>query len=50
MSTPGVVDPERLAGVADATLAAELAGERRPDAIAADPAAVLALLETRISL
>ncbi len=38
-----------LTGVADATLAAELAGERRPDAIAADPAAVLALLETRIS-
>ena len=35
-----------LTGVADATLAAELAGERRPDAIAADPAAVLALLET----
>ena len=38
-----------LTGVADATLAAELAGERRPDAIAADPAAVLALLETRLS-
>ncbi len=38
-----------LTGVADATLAAELAGERRPDAIAADPGAVLALLERRVS-
>lgn len=38
-----------LTGVADAALAATLDGERRPDAIAADPAAVLALLETRLS-
>jgi phosphoglycolate/pyridoxal phosphate phosphatase family enzyme len=38
-----------LTGVADAALAATLDGERRPDAIAADPAAVLALLEPRLS-
>jgi len=38
-----------LTGVADAALAASLEGERRPDAIAADPAAVLALLESRLS-
>ena len=38
-----------LTGVADAALAATLDGERRPVAIAADPAAVLALLEGRLS-
>jgi 4-nitrophenyl phosphatase len=38
-----------LTGVADAASAATLDGERRPDAIAADPAAVLALLEARLS-
>jgi HAD superfamily hydrolase (TIGR01450 family) len=38
-----------LTGVADAAMAATLDGERRPDAIAADPAAVLALLEPRLS-
>jgi HAD superfamily hydrolase (TIGR01450 family) len=38
-----------LTGVADASLAAQLEGERRPDAIADDPAAVLALLEARVS-
>jgi phosphoglycolate/pyridoxal phosphate phosphatase family enzyme len=37
-----------LTGVADAALAATLDGERRPDAIAADPAGVLALLEPRL--
>ncbi|MGQ0609322.1 MAG: HAD-IIA family hydrolase [Chloroflexota bacterium] len=38
-----------LTGVADAAAAASLDGERRPDAIAADPAAVHALLEGRVS-
>ena len=38
-----------LTGVADAAVAATLDGERRPDAIASDPAAVLALLEPRLS-
>ena len=38
-----------LTGVADAALAAKLDGNRRPEAIAADPAAVLALLEPRLS-
>ena len=38
-----------LTGVADAALAATLDGERRPEAIAADPRAVLALLEARLS-
>ena len=38
-----------LTGVADAAVAATLDGERRPDAIAADPAAVLALLESQLS-
>jgi 4-nitrophenyl phosphatase len=38
-----------LTGVADAAVAAALDGEERPDAIAADPAAVLALLEGRFS-
>jgi len=38
-----------LTGVADAALTATLDGERRPDAIAADPAAVLTLLENRLS-
>lgn len=38
-----------LTGVADAAMAAALDGERRPDAIAADPAAVLTLLEARLS-
>jgi len=38
-----------LTGVADGELATTLDGERRPDAIAADPAAVLALLEPRVS-
>jgi phosphoglycolate/pyridoxal phosphate phosphatase family enzyme len=38
-----------LTGVADAAHAATLDGERRPDAIAADPAAALALLEARLS-
>ena len=38
-----------LTGVADAALAATLDGERRPDAIAPDPAAVLGLLEGRLS-
>ena len=38
-----------LTGVADAALAATLDGERRPDAVAADPAAVLQLLEGRFS-
>jgi 4-nitrophenyl phosphatase len=38
-----------LTGVADAESAANLEGERRPDAIARDPAAVLALLEARLS-
>ena len=38
-----------LTGVADAALAATLEGERRPAAIAADPGAVLALLELRLS-
>ncbi len=36
-----------LTGVTDAALAATLDGERRPEAVAADPAAVLALLEPR---
>jgi len=38
-----------MTGVADPAMAAALDGERRPDAIAADPAAVLALLEARLS-
>jgi phosphoglycolate/pyridoxal phosphate phosphatase family enzyme len=38
-----------LTGVADATLAAGLEGERRPDAVAEDPSAVLALLAPRVS-
>ncbi|HEX7197295.1 MAG TPA: HAD-IIA family hydrolase [Candidatus Limnocylindria bacterium] len=38
-----------LTGVADATQAAGLEGERRPDAVAEDPSAVLALLATRVS-
>jgi len=38
-----------LTGVADAALAAALDGERRPEAIAVDPAAVMALLEPRLS-
>ncbi|MDQ4035199.1 MAG: HAD-IIA family hydrolase [Chloroflexota bacterium] len=38
-----------LTGVADAALAAGLQGERRPEAIAADPPAVLALLDVRVS-
>ena len=38
-----------MTGVADAAMAAALDGERRPDAIGTDPAAVLALLETRLS-
>ena len=38
-----------LTGVADAALVATLDGERRPDAIAADPAAVRALLEPRLN-
>lgn len=38
-----------LTGVADEAMAATLDGERLPDAIAADPAAVLALLEARLS-
>jgi phosphoglycolate/pyridoxal phosphate phosphatase family enzyme len=37
-----------LTGVADAALAATLDGERRPDAIADDPAAVWALLEPHL--
>jgi 4-nitrophenyl phosphatase len=38
-----------LTGVADAVAAASLAGERRPDAVAADPAEVRRLLEARVS-
>ena len=38
-----------LTGVADADIAASLVGERRPDAVAADPAAVRRLLEPRVS-
>jgi phosphoglycolate/pyridoxal phosphate phosphatase family enzyme len=38
-----------LTGVADAGLVATLDGERRPDAVAAGPAEVLALLRPRIS-
>jgi 4-nitrophenyl phosphatase len=38
-----------LTGVADAATAERLEGERRPTAVAADPAAVRALLEDRIS-
>jgi HAD superfamily hydrolase (TIGR01450 family) len=38
-----------LTGVADAGVAAALAGERRPDAVAADPGAVRRLLEPRVS-
>jgi HAD superfamily hydrolase (TIGR01450 family) len=38
-----------LTGVADARRAATLAGERRPDAVAADPAEVRALLASRLS-
>lgn len=38
-----------LTGVADAALAAALTGDRRPDAIAADPAAVWAILEPLVS-
>ena len=38
-----------LTGVADAELAAGLAGERRPDAVAADPGEVRRLLEARVS-
>jgi phosphoglycolate/pyridoxal phosphate phosphatase family enzyme len=38
-----------LTGVADAALADGLDGDRRPDWIAADPAAVLDLLELRVS-
>ncbi|MEO5986036.1 MAG: HAD-IIA family hydrolase [Candidatus Limnocylindria bacterium] len=37
-----------LTGVADAAMAATLTGERRPDEVAADPGAVLALLEGRL--
>lgn len=38
-----------LTGVADASSAAELAGERRPDAVATDPSEVRRLLEGRVS-
>lgn len=38
-----------LTGVADAAAAATLTGERRPDAVAADPHEVRALLEARLS-
>jgi 4-nitrophenyl phosphatase len=38
-----------LTGVADAASAASLAGERRPDAIAAGPGEVLRLIEGRVS-
>jgi 4-nitrophenyl phosphatase len=38
-----------LTGVADAALADGLEGDRRPDWIAADPAAVLDLLDLRVS-
>lgn len=38
-----------LTGIADEVIAASLDGERRPDAVAADPAAVRALLAPRIS-
>ena len=38
-----------LTGVADALSAEALTGERRPDAVAADPAAVLELLASRLS-
>lgn len=38
-----------LTGVADALSAGALTGERRPDAVAADPAAVLELLASRLS-
>ena len=38
-----------LTGVADAAVAATLRGERRPDAVAAGPAEVLALLKPRLS-
>jgi HAD superfamily hydrolase (TIGR01450 family) len=38
-----------LTGVADAARASELEGERRPEAVAADPATVRALLEPRVS-
>jgi 4-nitrophenyl phosphatase len=37
-----------LTGVADAASASTLAGDERPDAVAADPAAVRALLEERV--
>jgi ribonucleotide monophosphatase NagD (HAD superfamily) len=38
-----------LTGVADASLASSLEGERAPDAVAADPAEVRRLLERRVS-
>jgi ribonucleotide monophosphatase NagD (HAD superfamily) len=38
-----------LTGVADAALADTLDGERRPDAVAANPAEVRRLLEARVS-
>ncbi len=38
-----------LTGIADAAMAAELSGERRPDAVAGGPMEVLALLEGRLS-
>jgi 4-nitrophenyl phosphatase len=38
-----------LTGVADAAVAASLAGERRPDAVAEDPGEVRRLLERRVS-
>jgi len=38
-----------LTGVADAALVETLDGERRPDAVAEDPAGVLALIEPRLS-
>jgi len=38
-----------LTGVADAAVAASLSGERRPDAVAADPHEVRLLLEPRVS-
>lgn len=37
-----------LTGIADADSAGSLSGERRPDAVAADPAEVLTLLEERL--
>lgn len=48
-SRAGVASILVLTGVADAAMAEGLAGERRPTAVAADPAAVRALLEDRIS-